>query len=270
MDHLYRQLAPIGPHAWEEIDDTARRTLKRTLAGRQLVDFSGPHGWEHSSVGLGRTEPIGQPVKGVNAELRRVQTLVELTVPFTLARAEIEAIGRGAEDSDLEAVVDAARAAALAEDRAIFESFADAGIVGILERAERQALALTNDYARYPEVVAAALTSLRQEGVDGPYALALGPRCYQGLTETTNKGGYPVMDLVRQQLDGQIVWAPAIDGAVVLSTRGGDFELIVGQDFAIGYARHDAEKIELYLQETATFLVYTPEAAVPLRYPRRD
>jgi uncharacterized linocin/CFP29 family protein len=128
------------------------------LAGRQLVDFSGPHGWDYSSVGLGRTEPIGQPVQGVNAALRRVQTLAELTVPFTLARVEIEAIGRGAEDSDLEAVVEAARAAALAEDRAIFESFAEAGVSGILESAQRQALTLTNDYARYPEVVAAALT----------------------------------------------------------------------------------------------------------------
>jgi uncharacterized linocin/CFP29 family protein len=270
LDQLYRQLAPIGPRAWAEIDETARRTLKRTLAGRQLVDFSGPHGWEHSSVGLGRTEPITQPVKGVNAALRRVQPLVEITVPFALARAEIEALGRGAEDSDLEAVVDAARAAALAEDRAIFASFSDGEIVGILESADRQALTLSNDFEQYPKTVAAALTSLRREGVDGPYALALGPRCYQGLTETTNKGGYPVMDLVRQQLDGQIVWAPAIDGAVVLSTRGGDFELVVGQDFAIGYSRHDLDTIELYLQETATFLVYTPEAAVPLRYERRD
>jgi uncharacterized linocin/CFP29 family protein len=270
LDHLYRQRAPIGPRAWQEIDDTARRTLKRTLAGRQLVDFSGPHGWEYSAIGLGRTDPVTQPVKGVNAALRRVQSLVELSVPFTLARAEIEALGRGAEDSDLEAVVDAARAAALAEDRAIFDGFPDAGIVGIFDGAHRQALTLTNDYEQYPKVVAAALTSLRQGGVDGPYALALGPRCYQGLTETTNKGGYPVMDLVRQQLDGQIVWAPAIEGAVVLSTRGGDFELIVGQDFAIGYARHDLENVELYLQETASFLVYTPEAAVPLRYENRD
>jgi uncharacterized linocin/CFP29 family protein len=270
VDHLYRGLAPIGPRAWAEIDDTATHTLKRTLAGRQLIDFSGPKGWEFSSVGLGRTKPIGQPVKGVNAELRRTQALVELTVPFTLARTEIEAIGRGAKDADLDDVVIAARAAALAEDRCIFEGFDAAAILGMLERAKSNVLTLTDDYERYPAVVAAALTSLRQQGVDGPYAIALGPRCYEGLTETTNRGGYPIMDLVRQQLDGRIVWAPAIDGAVVLSTRGGDFELVVGQDLAIGYARHDAERVELYLKESITFLVHTPEAAVPLRYERRD
>jgi len=266
LDHLYRELAPIGPRAWQQIDETARRTLKRTLSGRQLVDFTGPNGWEYSSVGIGRTRAIRHSVKGVNSQLRLTQPLVEFTVPFTLARSELDAIARGAEDADLENVIQAARAAALAEDGAIFEGFKEAGIHGILERGRAQVLTLTDDYERYPGVVASALTWLRQQGIDGPYAIALGPRCFQGLTETTNKGGYPVIDLVKQQLDGRIVWAPAIDGAVVLSTRGGDFELVVGQDFAVGYAREDGANVELYLQESITFRVLTPDAAVPLRY----
>src|SRR5690606_12295268 len=56
------------------------------------------------------------------------------------------------------------------------------------------------------------------------------------------------------------------DGAVVLSLRGGDFELHGGQDFAIGYRAHDADGVELVVRESMTFCVYTPEAAVPLRY----
>ena len=265
MDHLYRNLAPISPPAWAAIDAAAKQTLTRTLAARQLVDFSGPHGWDYSAIGLGRTAPLPALVPGVDARLRKTQPLVEFAVPFTLARAEIEAIGRGG-DADLDAVVEAARAAAHAEDRTVFGGCVDAGIEGILSAAASWALPLADDYERYPKVVAAALTRLRQHGVDGPYAIALGPRCYQGLTETTNKGGYPVMDLVRQQLDGRLVWAPAIDGAVVLSTRGGDFDLVVGQDFAIGYARHDADEVSLYLQQSIAFLVRTPEAAVPLLY----
>jgi uncharacterized linocin/CFP29 family protein len=265
LEHLFRELAPISPRAWSEIDAAAKQTLQRTLAGRQLVDFSGPHGWEYSSIGLGRTRALPQPIQGVNADLRRSLALVEYTVPFTLERAEIETIGRGG-DAGLDAVVDAARAAALAEDRLVFSGHEAADMEGIVGAALRQSLTLSNDYEKYPKAVAAALSLLRQQGIDGPYAIALGPRCYQGLTETTNKGGYPVMDLVRQQLDGRLVWAPAVDGALVLSTRGGDFELFVGQDFSIGYARHDAASVELYLQETVAFLVRTSEAAVPLRY----
>lgn len=102
-------------------------------------------------------------------------------------------------------------------------------------------------------------------GVAGPYAIALGPRCYTGLTKTT-QGGYPVIEHVRRLLDGPIVWAPAVDGAAVVSLRGGDFELTVGQDFSLGYLEHTASSVRLYLQESFTFRVFAAEAAVPLMY----
>jgi uncharacterized linocin/CFP29 family protein len=265
MDHLLRGLAPIGEQGWREIDAEAARTLRRTLAGRRLVDFSGPLGWDVSAVGRGRVRTIDAR-EGVRARLRETQPLVEIDVPFRLARTEVDAIERGAKDADLGPVVQAARLAGLTEDRAIFAGFSSAGIAGIFERCSEQTLPLTDDYERYPKVVAAALTRLRNEGIEGPYAIALGPRCYQGLTETTNKGGYPVINMVRQQLEDRIIWAPAVDGAVVLSLRGGDFELSIGQDFAVGYSHHDAEHVELFIRESMTFEVYTPEAAVPLKY----
>ena len=266
MDHLHRELAPVSDAAWREIDAEARRTLRRTLAARKLVDFSGPLGWDASAVGRGRSRVLSSPRSGVNARLRVTQPLVEFDVPFRLSRAEVDSISRGARDADLGAVVHAARSAALTEDGAVFGGFADGGIAGIFECCGAQALALSDDYEKYPRVVAAALTRLRNEGIEGPYSIALGPRCYQGLTETANKGGYPVINMVMQQLDGRLIWAPAVDGAVVLSLRGGDFELTVGQDFAIAYGSHDAEHVELYVRESMAFAVYTAEAAVPLRY----
>ncbi|HEU4617063.1 MAG TPA: family 1 encapsulin nanocompartment shell protein [Gammaproteobacteria bacterium] len=266
MKHLHRELAPISSEAWEEIDAEAARTLRRTLAGRKLVDFKGPLGWDRSAEGRGRTQRIAAPREGVEAALRLTRPLVEIEAPFVLPRAEIDAIARGARDADLQNVVRAARSAALTEDQAIFRGFAAAGIEGLFERGKGQALTLTDDYEKYPQVVATALTWLRNQGIEGPYAIALGPRCYEGLTETTNRGGYPVINMVMQQLDGRIVWAPAVDGAVIMSLRGGDFELVVGQDFAIGYRSHDAGTVTLYLQESFTFAAYNPEAAVPLQY----
>ena len=122
-----------------------------------------------------------------------------------------------------------------------------------------------DDYVRYPDVVAEALNRLRMASVDGPYAIVLGPRCYTGLTQTRD-AGYPVIEHVRRLLDGPIVWAPAADGALILSLRGGDFQLSVGQDFSIGYLEHTAASVRLYLQESFTFRVNTPEAVIPLRY----
>jgi uncharacterized linocin/CFP29 family protein len=195
------------------------------MAARKLVDFVGPLGWEASCVSTGRSERLpGEPAKGVEVRVRAVQRLVELRALFELKREDIDAAARGAKDPDLDAVREAAAAGALAEDRAIFHGFAAAGIRGVTEAASGAALPLSDDYAAYPGVVAEAISKLHDAGVGGPYAIALGSRCYTGLTKTA-KNGFPVMEHVRRLLDGPIVWAPAIDGAAVLSQRGGDFEL---------------------------------------------
>lgn len=265
MNALLRGLAPVSDEAWAEIEDEAKRTLKLFLAARKLVDFKGPLGWEKSAIDLGRAEPIASAPEGVQARLLRSQPLVELRVPFELSRDELESISRGAKDANLDPVRDAARAAGLAEDHAIFHGYAEAGIQGIAEASAARRCALTTDYTIYPAVVADAVHKLRSEGVSGPYAIALGPRCFTGVHKT-HVGGYPVIEHLRRILDGPIVSAPAVDGAVVMSTRGGDFELTSGQDFSIGYLDHTATTVTLYLQETFTFRVLVPEAAAPLAY----
>jgi uncharacterized linocin/CFP29 family protein len=266
MNDLIRELAPISAAAWEEIEEEAKRTLEYNLAARKLVDFKGPLGWDASAVSLGRTQSVQPaPQNGVEARLRRVQPLLELRIPFELDREELEAVGRGARDPNLDPVRDAARSAALAEDRAIFHGYAAGSIQGIIEAASGATLPISDNYQEYPGLVAEALSKLRTSGVGGPYAIALGPRCYTGLTKTTH-GGYPVIAHVQRLLDGPIVWAPGVNGAVVMSVRGDDFEMTVGQDFSIGYLSHTATTVTLYLQESLTFRVLTPEAAVPLAY----
>jgi uncharacterized linocin/CFP29 family protein len=266
MNSLYRELAPISESAWKQIETEASQTLKRTLAARKLVDFDGPHGWDLSSIDHGRVTTLrNTPYAGTEACLRRIQPLLETRVPFELARSELEAIDRGATDADLQPVTDAARTAAMAEDTCILHGYDDGQISGICDTAAPATLPLTDDYAHYPEVVATALNRLRTAGIDGPYAIALGPRCYTGLTQTRD-AGYPVMEHVRRLLEGPIIWAPAADGALVLSLRGGDFRLTVGEDFSVGYLDHDAERVRLYIEESFAFKVNTPEAAVPLKY----
>ncbi len=266
MNDLLRDLAPISTDAWTAIEGEARRTLKSMLAARKLVDFAGPLGWETSAISLGRSERLkAEPHQGVQAHLRQAQPLMELRIPFDLSRDELEAVDRGADDPDLDPVREAARAIALAEDKAVFHGFRDAGIGGIVAAASASKCTLSEDYAGYLGVVAEALYKLRSGGIDGPYAIALGPRCYIGLHQTL-EGGFPVIEHVRRLLDGPVISAPAVNGAIVMSQRGGDFELTVGQDFSIGYLEHTAATVRLYLQESFTFRVLSPEAAVPLVY----
>lgn len=265
MNHLFRERAPITAAGWTEIENEAKRTLRAMLAARRVVDFKGPLGWGGSDVELGRADPIASPpnARNVQGRLRRIQPLVELRIPFEVSRAELDAIDRGARDPDLDAVTAAAREIAIAEDRAIFHSYKAAHITGICEARAKVAVPLGASHADYPLAVSSALTRLRDDGIEGPFSVVLNDQLYKDLAARTDSG-YPIISHVQRLIDGEIVWAPGIDGGLVISKRGGDFELSVGQDFSIGYLEHNTERVRLYIEESFTFLVLTEQAAVPL------
>src|SRR5271156_2537653 len=131
MNNLHRELAPIADAAWAQIEAETSRTLKRHLAGRRVVDMHGPTGTNLSAVGTGHLKTISAPNEGGVARQREIKALVELRVPFELERQAIDDVDRGAKDSDWQPAKDAARKIAFAEDGAVFESYAAAGIVGV-------------------------------------------------------------------------------------------------------------------------------------------
>lgn len=270
MNHLLRGHAPITDEAWSQIDEEARQALVPRLGGRQLVDFEGPLGWGHSATDLGRvSEPSPGPAPGVSQRTRRVLPVVELRAPFTIERSELEALDRGAVDTDFDSLNEAARQIAVAENAAIFHGLADGGIQGIAAASGHDAIPLgDNDFTNYPEHIAKAIEVILSSGVEGPYGVALSPECYTGVVESAERGGYPLLSHIRKILkesgDGPMVWAPGLDGVVVASLRGGDFLFESGQDLSIGYESHDAQVVNLYIEESFTFRVATPEAAVAL------
>lgn len=266
MNHLLRGHAPLSDSNWKLLDDEARERLRGPLAARRLVDFSGPHGWEHSATNLGRVEKVTAPNgKGVSARRRRVLPLLELRAEFAISRDGLRDDDRGAVDVDLAPLDEAAKRIALSENVAVFHGWAKAGVGGIVESSPIKAGKLGRSVDDYPRSVARAVDAIRQGGVEGPFGLALGPGEYTRVIETAEHGGYPLFDHLAKILEGPIVWSPGLKGAVVLSLRGGDFLFESGQDLSIGYDSHDADNVHLYLEESFSFVVATPEAAAPLR-----
>lgn len=263
MNNLHRELAPISDAAWAQIEEEVARTFKRNLAARRVLDFKGPAGPTASSVGTGHLRALAAPANGIVARQHVVKPLVELRVPFELTREAIDDVERGANDSDWQPAKDAAEKLALAEDGIVFLGYEAAGIEGIRAGTSNPRLNLPTEVARYPDVVAQALKQLRLVGVDGPYTVLLGAEAYTALSEG-NDDGYPVLKHINSLVDGGILWAPALDGAIVLSRRGGDFEIQVGRDLSIGYSSHTESSVRLYLEESLTFLLHTAEAAVAL------
>ncbi len=265
MNHLLRSHAPISDAGWELLDQEARDRLAPALAARKLVDFRGPCGWKHSATNLGRVTPLdGAPCDGVLGLQRRVLPLIEVRADFEVSRAELRDAERGADDADLGPLDSAAHRIAVAENIAVFHGWQGA-IGGISEVSPHEQVQLAESAERYPLQVAGAIDGLLSRGIGGPYGLALGPEHYRLVVEAAEHGGYPLREHLAKILEGPIVWAPGVHGAVIVSLRGGDFVLESGQDLAIGYDSHDSDVVRLYLEESFSFHAATPEAAVALK-----
>ena len=266
MNHLRRELAPVTARAWQLLDQAAAEALRPALAARRLVEVTGPHGWTHASVSLGRTDLLAvEPAAGVRARRRVVQPLVELRAGFRLPCEALEDAERGDEAVDLSDLEGAARQLALAENLLVFHGYDQAGITGCTQASPHDPIPLGDDRDAYPRQVARAVATLRRAGVGGPYALALGPDAFTSVVETAERGaGVLLLDHLRGILDGPVVWAPGVEGGVLVSTRGGDLRLDLGADVSLGYDRHDADAVHLYLEESCAFTLTGPEAAVAL------
>ncbi len=268
MDLLKRDLAPITTAAWDQIDEEARRVLELHLAGRKLVDFSGPFGWKLGGVNTGHLKHLEKgTIEGVRYGVREIKPLVELRSPIVLPILELDYVERGAKDINLDPVIETAERVAHAEDSAIWHGFKDGQIEGIIPSSPHAPIDVAS-LSDWPRAIEAAKEVLRLAGVNGPYALAAGIEAYDELIGA-GVDGYPLRKRIEENIiDGGIVWAPALKGgAVLLTTRGGDFELTVGEDLSVGYAGSDRKEVELYITESFTFRVLEDKAAILLRRP---
>lgn len=263
---LRRELAPIADEAWALIDEQAKRILNGNLSARGMVDFQGPHGWTLAALNLGGVK-AGQStvVKGVAWGLRQTLPLIEARVPFSLSLCDLDSVGRGGRTPELTAVVQAAQKAALFEERAVYFGVDEAGTTGLLSAAANKPVPCPASADRWVQAVAAAVHAIQSHGIGGPFELLLGRQPYQTVT-TGNEAGYPLAKRLRDLLGGGAIrWSPAIEGGAVVSHRGGDYELTVGQDFSIGYAGLEGDRIDLFLVESFAFRVLEAAAAVELK-----
>ncbi len=245
-----------------QVDDEARRCLRLYLAGRHAADLNGPVGWDVDAVTQGLVTVVPGGFEGVEAARRNPLPFTELRTPFRMSLADLDNADRGNTAIDTSAVIAAAQLAARAEDYFILQGSPD--MPGIMAATPNRMSVTTPDSATYAADIARAVDVLRTSDIAGPYALILGDTEYTRLVSTTENGGYPLLEHVKSILGGPVHWAPAIDGGVIVSLRGGDFVLTLGQDFSIGFGGWTADTVDLYLEESLALQVLTPNAAVTL------
>ncbi len=258
MDILRKNLAPVSSAAWEEINETAVELLESGLSARKFVDVDGPKGLDFSAVTTGRIE-IPQNQKGkTKYGIHKVLPLIEVRVPFELDIWELDNIARGAEDADLENLEEAANEIAQFEEKAIYEGLKNADIEGLKNSSDYQPVQFPKSADEVASVVAKAVAQLKANAIEGPYSLVLSNEKWQ-LVNSYGKG-YPLKKQLESLIGGSIILAPNIKDAYLVTERGGDFKLTIGQDISIGYESHNNKKVQLFLTESFTFRVIDPAA----------
>jgi len=262
MDLLKRNFAPIGAKAWELIDEQAKRALAPQLSARKFVDVKGPFGPGAGAVFAGRIAvPEGQKKEGVRYGIAQVQPYLEARIAFELDLWELDNAERGAKDVELAPLDEAARKIAAFEEKAIYEGFDEACIAGLARFGQQQAVELSLGKAKDILVgVSRGARKLATETVEGPYALVGGDRLFEAIDAKSDV--YPVRKMLEPVIGPNLVYAPHVEGAFLVSLRGGDFELHLGQDLSVGFERAEGNKVRLFLTESFAFRVVEPRAVV--------
>lgn len=261
MDFLKRSLAPITDESWGEIDDQAREVLSNKLTGRKVVDVLEPQGWDYSAVPEGRLDIKEDSPEQVRYGIRKVLPLVETRVSFKLNIWELDNLSRGAEDVDLSPLEDAAAKAAQFEEDVIYNGLGEAGIEGLFSSAG-SSVNLPEGKAGILEGASEAVTVFEDQAIEGPYTLLVDKELWLSIARASN--GYPLKRQLEDLIGGSIVYSPKVEDPALVSTRGEDVQLVLGQDFSIGYEDHTTKEVKLFLTESFGFRVLEPAAIVKL------
>lgn len=260
MDILRKSLAPISSKAWEEINETAADILTSVLSARKFVDVEGPKGWDYAALSEGRLNVAANQKGDVKFGINQVMPLIESRLPFELNIWELDNSERGCEDIELGNLEDAARKIAQFEEKVIYEGLKQAGIEGLKESSDFDKIAFPKSVDAILSAVTKGIAQMKQASIEGPYSLVLNQDKWEKTQSFVQ--GYPLTKRLENMLGGSIIMAPFVKDAYLVSERGGNFKLVLGQDLSIGYESHNNKTVQLYFTESFTFKILEPKAVI--------
>lgn len=261
MNILKKSMAPITDKGWAEIKEQTKQFLGSYLTARNFVDINGPNGLELGGISTGRlVTPDNQSKDGVNYGIREFLPLVEIRKPFELDLWELDNIDRGAKDADLSPLEEAVKEIARFEENAIYEGFEPVNIKGLIPSAEGSQVPVPQETNAFLKEIGNQILKLNSKGVEGPFTLVINESEWLNFVNLSE--GYPVQKQLKEILGGKVLINHFNDHTLLVSERGGDYELVLGQDISLGYDSHDTKKVKLYLTSSFTFRVLSPEAIV--------
>lgn len=256
-------MAPISEATWKEIKKQTKTVLTNSLTARKFVDIDGPHGPKFAAVSTGRFKtPRKEWQSGMNYGIRDSMPLVEIRKPFELDMFELENIDRGAKDIDFSSLEVAAKGLANFEESIIYKGLDTAGVIGLEKSSNYRPERLPNKPKDILKTIGAQINRLQNNSVQSPYSFIVEENYWLELINLTD--GYPIIQQLKDLLKGEIIVNNSNNNSFLVSKRGGDYEMTIGQDTTIGYDSHNTKIIKLFLTESFTFRVLSPESLIVL------
>jgi uncharacterized linocin/CFP29 family protein len=264
MEFLNRSNAPFSSGVWNVIDETMREFLSKRLNIRSVVDFKSQYSYETDAIATKALKSISNK-KGVSISSREPIKMLEIKKSFVLSQSVIEDIKRGIDEFDDKEFAQAANEFAAIENGMIMQGLKEANIDGIINHKEVQSL----DVKSTKDILSAVAKSLglfNKEFVSGDFKLVISSATLAKLY-TEFFDGISLKTKLDDILGANHIVVNEDIGdnkALILSQRGGDFEFCSGLDVSIGFEKELKEGVELFLLQTCTLRILSPEAAIVL------
>ncbi|WP_130890326.1 bacteriocin family protein [Fusobacterium varium] len=258
MDFLKRELAPITANGWKEIEERATAVLSKELSARKFIRVTGPLGRDITSVTTGRMDV--KTKDDIKYGVYKIQPLTESRICFPLSRWELDNIERGAKDVDYSSLDDGVRKAAKFEEEAIFKGLEDGQIDGIYKSSSYETLDFGKTADETLKAIFDGILKLDAAFAKKPYVLVVSNEKWYYLNTIVKE--YSLPEKLEKILGQKIVVSKSIDGAILLPFDDENIELVIGEDYAIGYQNHNESVVELFVTESFTFRVLDPALIV--------
>lgn len=258
MDFLKRELAPITANGWKEIEERATAVLSKELSARKFIRVTGPLGRDITSVTTGRMDV--KTKDDIKYGVYKIQPLTESRICFPLSRWELDNIERGAKDVDYSSLDDGVRKAAKFEEEAIFKGLEDGQIDGIYKSSSYETLDFGKTADETLKAIFDGILKLDAAFAKKPYVVVVSNEKWYYLNTIVKE--YSLPEKLEKILGQKIVVSKSIDGAILLPFDDENIELVIGEDYAIGYQNHNESVVELFVTESFTFRVLDPALIV--------
>lgn len=258
MDFLKRELAPITANGWKEIEERATAVLSKELSARKFVRVTGPLGREVTSITTGRMDV--KTKDDFKYGVYKVQPLTESRICFPLSRWELDNIERGAKDVDYSSLDEGVRKAARFEEEAIFKGLEEGQIEGIYKSSSYDTLDFGKTADETLKAIFEGILKLDAAFAKKPYVLVVSNEKWYYLNTIVKE--YSLPEKLEKILGQKIIVSKSIDGAILLPFDDENIELIIGEDYALGYQNHNESVVELFITESFTFRVLDPALIV--------